>query len=131
MILHVLRALFVLLMAAVGFFFAFQPQPPLDLDISVVIAIAFAGLLVCIDILASGIIDSQLIVPQFVLNELQQIADSGDKLKRNRGRRGLDVLAKLRNSARTDVAIYDPHGEDDETAGVDQRLMNLAKELNG
>jgi uncharacterized protein YacL len=52
MILHILRALFVLLMAAVGFFFAFQTPPPLDLDIAVVIAIAFAGILVCIDILS-------------------------------------------------------------------------------
>src|SRR4029079_10802171 len=83
------------------------------------------------DIITTGIIESQLVVPQFVLNELQQIADSPDKLKRNRGRRGLDVLAKLRSNRKTDVAIYDPHGEDDATSGVDQRLMSLAKELNG
>ena len=52
MILHILRALFVLLMAAVGFFFAFQESPPLDLDISVIIAITLSVLLVCLDILS-------------------------------------------------------------------------------
>ena len=81
------------------------------------------------DIASTGIIESQLVVPQFVLNELQQIADSADKLKRNRGRRGLDVLAKLRNNTRADVVIYEPHHEADDASGVDQRLMNLALEL--
>jgi len=235
MILTILRALFVLLMAAVGFFFAFQKESPLDLDISVVVPIALSVLIICVDILApprrklaifsgmflgvivglilsyalsfivallvhqyvtgdqeaiiryinlidtmagcylaisfifqtkddfrfiipyvefskqakgarpiivdtsvlidgrikdiaaTGMIESQLVVPQFVLLELQQIADSADKLKRNRGRRGLDVLAKLRDNERTDVSIYDPHREDD--TPVDQKLINLAAEL--
>ena len=81
------------------------------------------------DIVTSGIIESQLVVPQFVLAELQQIADSGDNLKRNRGRRGLDVLAKLRAARGRMWRIYDPHRDDDVTA-VDQRLMDLAKELS-
>src|SRR5947207_750960 len=80
------------------------------------------------DIVSTGIIESQLVVPQFVLIELQQIADSADKLKRNRGRRGLDVLAKLRSNSRVDVSIFDPHREEPSTS-VDQRLMNLAEEL--
>jgi uncharacterized protein YacL len=80
------------------------------------------------DIVTTGIIESQLVVPQFVLNELQQIADSADKLKRNRGRRGLDVLAKLRANTRAEVIIYEPHAEE-QASGVDQRLMNLAIEL--
>src|SRR5439155_14531099 len=80
------------------------------------------------DIATTGIIESQLVVPQFVLLELQQIADSADKLKRNRGRRGLDALAKLRANPRVDVAIFDPHREEP-AATVDQRLMNLAQEL--
>src|SRR5438874_7446820 len=80
------------------------------------------------DIAGTGIIESQLVVPQFVLLELQQIADSADKLKRNRGRRGLDALAKLRANPRVDVAIFDPHREEP-AATVDQRLMNLAQEL--
>jgi uncharacterized protein YacL len=80
------------------------------------------------DVVSTGIIESQLVVPQFVLNELQQIADSADKLKRNRGRRGLDVLAKLRANTRAEVIIYEPHREA-EVSGVDQRLMDLALEL--
>src|SRR5205814_9140512 len=48
--------------------------------------------------------------------------------KRNRGRRGLDVLAKLRSNTRAEVAIFDPHREEPGTT-VDQRLMNLAEEL--
>lgn len=82
------------------------------------------------DIVSTGILESQLVVPQFVLVELQQIADSADKLKRNRGRRGLDVLAKLRANTRAEVVIYDPHREEDAAAPVDQRLMGLAKELD-
>ena len=80
------------------------------------------------DIAMTGILESQLVVPQFVLGELQQIADSADKLKRNRGRRGLDVLAKLRDNGKSDVSIYDPHRETD-IGPVDQRLMDLAGEL--
>src|SRR4051812_28540647 len=83
------------------------------------------------DIVSTGILESQLVVPQFIINELQQVADSVDKLKRNRGRRGLDVLAKLRANPRADVSLYDPHREDDPTAAVDQRLVALAQELNG
>jgi uncharacterized protein YacL len=83
------------------------------------------------DIVMSGIIESQLIVPQFVLVELQQVADSGDNLKRARGRRGLDVLAKLRGNRRVEVSLYDPHRDEDAaTIGVDHSLVNLAKELN-
>src|SRR5207244_4875343 len=59
------------------------------------------------DIATSGILESQLIVPRFVLNELQQVADSADKLKRNRGRRGLDVLTKLRENKRVEVIMFD------------------------
>ncbi len=236
MILHILRGLFVLLMAAIGFFFAFQSAEPVIQNLSVIIPTALAVLIVCIDILSparrklaifsgtflglivglamayvlsfvvrllvlqyftgnqeaiirfintlmsvaacyltisfifqtkddfrfivpyvefskatkgarpilidtsvlidgritdiamTGILESQLVVPQFVLGELQQIADSADKLKRNRGRRGLDVLAKLRDNGRSDVSIYDPHREND-TGGVDERLMDLADEL--
>jgi uncharacterized protein YacL len=83
------------------------------------------------DIAATGIFENQLIVPRFVLDELQLVADSGDKLKRNRGRRGLDILTKLRSLARTEVIIYD-HSVHSETEvdGVDQKLLALAKQLN-
>src|SRR4051812_11013642 len=88
------------------------------------------------DILDTGILESQLIVPQFVLDELQLVSDSSDKLKRNRGRRGLDVLQKLRNHPRADVVLYDSSGRDQTHAGVkledvDQKLVHLAQELNG
>lgn len=83
------------------------------------------------DICATGILESQLIVPRFVLLELQQVADSADKLKRNRGRRGLDVLAKLQHSNRVSVILYDSSArEEDKDAAVDTKLLNLAKDLN-
>ena len=85
-----------------------------------------------VDVAATGIIDSRLIVPQFVIDELQKIADSADRLKRNRGRRGLDVVQKLRSTPKVDVVLYDSSGRDigDKDAGVDQLLMYLALDLN-
>src|SRR4051812_21034356 len=84
------------------------------------------------DIASTGIIESQVIVPRFVLEELQMVADSPDKMKRNRGRRGLDVLGKLQNNKRVDVILYAHSARDEDAdAGVDQRLMDLAKELSG
>jgi uncharacterized protein YacL len=83
------------------------------------------------DIVQTGIIESQLIVPQFVIDELQLIADSGDKLKRNRGRRGLDVMQKLRGTPHADVAMYDSSArEPQDSLDVDQRLVHLAHEMN-
>jgi len=82
------------------------------------------------DIAATGVLDTQLIVPRFVLDELHTVADSSDKLKRNRGRRGLDVLTQLRAS-HADVILYEPTRETTEGGGgVDQKLMLLAKDLN-
>jgi uncharacterized protein YacL len=80
------------------------------------------------EIASTGIMESQLVVPRFVLAELQAIADSGDKLKRNRGRRGLDVLAKLQTNERVEVRHYDTH--EDGIHDVDERLMTLATELS-
>ena len=57
------------------------------------------------DIASTGIIESQIIVPRFVLDELQAVADSADKMKRNRGRRGLDILGGLQNNDRVDVIL--------------------------
>ena len=76
-------------------------------------------------------IDNQLIMPRFVLSELQNIADSGDKLRRARGRRGLDILNRLRSSQGVDLKIYDR--ETPEMAGqpVDMKLVLLAKHLEG
>src|SRR5688572_9614820 len=80
------------------------------------------------EIASTGILESQLVVPRFVLAELQAIADSGDKLKRNRGRRGLDVLAKLQTNEKIEVRHYDTH--EDGIHDVDERLMTLATELS-
>jgi uncharacterized protein YacL len=81
-----------------------------------------------VDIAETGILESQLVVPRFVLDELQKVADNSDRTKRNRGRRGLDMLAALRKSQRADVVLYESnHNEED---GVDQTLMNLARSLS-
>ena len=73
--------------------------------------------------------ESQLVVPRFVLDELQTLADSSDHLRKPR-RRGLDVLGKLRNIKRADVAIYEATHETEADKDVDQKLLSLAKELN-
>ncbi len=75
---------------------------PMLLDTSVIIDGRIA------DIADSRLIDSQLVVPRFVLAELQAIADSSDKLKRNRGRRGLDVLNRLQGNDKVDVVMQHP-----------------------
>jgi uncharacterized protein YacL len=98
---------------------------PYVLDTSVVIDGRIA------DLVETNILDNQLIMPRFVLAELQNIADSGDKLRRARGRRGLDILNRLRSSQGVDLKIYDR--ETPEMAGqpVDMKLVLLAKHLEG
>lgn len=76
----------------------------------------------------SGVFDGQLILPRFVLKELQDVADSADRLKRNRGRRGLEVLARLQKTPKADVITYETD-HDPSTESVDQHLMRLAKDL--
>ncbi len=84
------------------------------------------------DIVETGITESEIIVPRFVLNELQTVADSEDKLKRNRGRRGLDILAQLQSSKSVDVRIMDPSAATVEKySGVDEKLLALAHQLDG
>jgi uncharacterized protein YacL len=84
------------------------------------------------DVAETGVLDYQLIVPRFVLLELQTVADSSDKLRRNRGRRGLDVLARLQQMKNVELVHFDSSGRDaGMEGGVDQKLMALAIELNG
>ena len=85
------------------------------------------------DVVETKIIDSKMIVPDFVLKEVQDIADSQDKNRRLRGRRGLDVLAKLQQMPFAEVAVYDSkkHDSSSQNTSVDQRLVELAKDLNG
>ncbi len=78
------------------------------------------------DVIDTKVIDTQIIVPRFVLNELQQVADSQDKLKRNRGRRGLDILNRLRKARGVEVQEV----ELPEVEGVDAKLVRLAKNLD-
>ena len=80
------------------------------------------------DICDSKFILGRFIVPRFVLKELQQIADSQDALKRNRGRRGLDVLNKMQKSPNVDVKIHEEDFAD--IPDVDTKLVKLAKMLN-
>ncbi|MFP7200647.1 PIN/TRAM domain-containing protein [Lysinibacillus halotolerans] len=79
------------------------------------------------DISSTGFIEGVLIVPQFVLTELQHIADSSDTLKRTRGRRGLDILKKLQDERATTVQISEDDFED--VQEVDLKLVRLAKKM--
>ncbi len=81
------------------------------------------------DICKTGFIDGKLVIPGFVLEELQHIADSADTLKRNRGRRGLDILNKIRKELDISVIIYE--GDFEEIQEVDSKLVKLAKILEG
>jgi uncharacterized protein YacL len=80
------------------------------------------------DIGATGFIAGRMLVPNFVLNELQHIADSPDALRRNRGRRGLDILGRLQSEAVAPVTISDLDVEG--MREVDEKLVVLAKQLD-
>ncbi len=99
---------------------------PMLLDTSVIIDGRIA------DIVDTSIFQGELIVPRFVLAELQTIADSEDKLKRNRGRRGLDILQSLQKNEKGDINILEVHVPSVENApDVDAKLVALAEHLNG
>lgn len=96
---------------------------PYILDTSVVIDGRIA------DVVDANLFDSQLVMPRFIINELQAIADSADRLRRSRGRRGLDILNKLRNSPNVDFQIYDRELPEFAGQPVDMKLVGLAKHL--
>lgn len=96
-------------------------QRPVLLDTSVIIDGRIA------DISRTGFIEGELVVPRFVLYELQHIADSPDPLRRNRGRRGLDMLRRLQSESGTPVRITDIDVEG--VRSVDDKLVLLAKQL--
>ena len=81
------------------------------------------------DICQTGFIEGALVIPNFVLEELRHIADSSDALKRNRGRRGLDILNKIQNELSIEVQITEK--DFPEIAEVDSKLLKLAQVLNG
>jgi len=80
------------------------------------------------DICKTGFIEGDFIIPEFVLEELQHIADSSDDLKRNRGRRGLDILRQMQNDVKINVDIIDKDFE--EIKEVDSKLVKLAQLLD-
>ncbi len=82
-----------------------------------------------VDICKTGFLEGVIVVAGFVLEELRHIADSPDLLKRNRGRRGLDVLNKIQKEMNIPVQIYE--GDFDDIAEVDSKLVRLAKTING
>ena len=80
------------------------------------------------DVAETGFLDGVLVIPQFVLRELQMVADSADAMKRNRGRRGLDILQRIQKMAQLNVQILEddfPHIRE-----VDMKLIELAKTYN-
>ena len=99
---------------------------PMLLDTSVIIDGRIS------DICDTRIVEAEMVVPRFVLKELQLIADSGDKLKRNRGRRGLDVLNKMQLNDKIDIQIMDvTMDRQDAKHTVDEMLVELAVKMNG
>jgi len=81
------------------------------------------------DVCETGFVDGTLVIPQFVLKELQLVADSSDSLKRNRGRRGLDILQKIQKMSGVEVSISDLDFPD--VREVDLKLIELARALQG
>jgi uncharacterized protein YacL len=99
-----------------------KPDNLLLLDTSVIIDGRIA------DLIETNLIEGLIVVPRFVLLELQQIADSADDIKRSRGRRGFEMLNRLRQNNKMEVRIHD--GDFPEEKGVDAKLVRLARNLN-
>jgi uncharacterized protein YacL len=83
------------------------------------------------DVVETHVFDGQLIMPKFVISELQGIADSSDRLRRGRGRRGLDILNRLRADSDIELVIYDRDLPEFAGLSVDLKLVALAKHLQG
>lgn len=98
---------------------------PIILDTSAIIDGRLA------ELTETNIVESQLVMPGFVLAELQTIADSNDRLRRARGRRGLDILNKLRAQPKIEFQIYDRDLPEFAGQPVDMKLVILAKHLEG
>src|SRR5947207_1292739 len=108
----------------VGLFRSAGPQRRYKiLDTSVIIDGRIA------DVCETGFVDGTLVIPQFVLKELQLVADSADSMKRNRGRRGLDILQKIQKMSGVEVIISDL--DFPEIREVDLKLIELARTLQG
>jgi uncharacterized protein YacL len=98
-----------------------QPQNLLLLDTSVIIDGRIA------DVIEANFLEGVIVVPRFVLKELQQVADSPDPVRRARGRRGLETLSRIQRDRRHEVKIHD--GDIPEETSVDSKLVHLARTL--
>jgi uncharacterized protein YacL len=98
-----------------------KPDNLLLLDTSVIIDGRIA------DLIETNFLEGMIVVPRFVLKELQQIADSNDPIKRARGRRGLEMLNRIQRNPRNEVKIHD--GDFPDETGVDPKLVRLARNL--
>ncbi len=98
---------------------------PCILDTSVVIDGRIA------DVVETRVFDGQLVMPKFVISELQNVADSSDRLRRGRGRRGLDILNRLRSDPNIELVIYERDLPEFAGLSVDLKLVALAKHLQG
>lgn len=98
-----------------------KPENRVLLDTSVIVDGRIA------DLIERNFVEGIIVVPNFVLKELQQIADSEDPIKRSRGRRGLEMLSRLRQNSRNEVRIHD--GDLPDEKGVDAKLVRLAKAM--
>src|SRR5690625_2096175 len=101
---------------------AHQVKPKI-LDTSVIIDGRIA------DICQTNFLEGTILIPQFILEELQHIADSSDVLKRNRGRRGLDILNRIQKELDVNVEMYE--GDFEDVQEVDSKLVKLAKVIDG
>jgi uncharacterized protein YacL len=96
---------------------------PLVIDTNVIIDGRIA------ELCATGFLSRSLIVPRFILGELQTLADSRDPIKRERGRRGLEILNQLQRSKDVDLTVHESSADTDDSGGVDARLVRTAKIL--
>jgi uncharacterized protein YacL len=83
------------------------------------------------DLAEAGVFESRFVLPAFVLDELQVAADSADKQRRVRGRRGLDVLARMRANHAVSIDVVDPDEDDDPDAPLESRVLAVAMRLGG
>jgi uncharacterized protein YacL len=100
-------------------------RKPYVLDTSVVIDGRIA------DVVETQAFDNQLVMPRFAIQELQNIADSSDRMRRSRGRRGLDILNRLRSNSQVELMIFDRELPEFAGQPVDLKLVLLARHLNG
>jgi uncharacterized protein YacL len=100
-------------------------RKPYVLDTSVVIDGRIA------DVVETQAFDNELVMPRFAIQELQNIADSSDRMRRSRGRRGLDILNRLRSNTQVELMIFDRDLPEFAGQPVDLKLVLLAKHLNG